>query len=199
MGVHEREHLEVSDLGQLIDWLAQHHGTSDGLWVVFHKKAAGEPAPTYDEIVRALLCFGWVDSIPGKVDEMRTKLYVSPRKHTSAWSQSNKVRVSDLIASGAMTPAGFAAIDVAKSNGSWSRIDSAQNAEVPDDLAAAFDAHACSRENFDEFPRGVRKQILEWISLAKAPQTRSKRVAETARLAAQNMRANQWRPRNDAG
>jgi hypothetical protein len=35
--------------------------------------------------------------------------------------------------------------------------------------------------------------ILEWIVTAKRPQTRAKRVQETARLAAQNVRANQWR------
>jgi uncharacterized protein YdeI (YjbR/CyaY-like superfamily) len=193
MSVHDKEHLDVTDIDQLIDWLHVNHSTSSGLWVVYAKKTSGLPGPTYDEMVRAILRFGWVDSIPGKVDVQRSKLYVSPRKPTSAWSQSNKVRVDELIASGLMLPAGLAAIDLAKANGSWSLIDAAQNAEIPDDLEAEFRNHPGARENFDAFPRGVRKRILEWISLAKTPPTRAKRVAETAELAAQNIRANQWR------
>ena len=35
--------------------------------------------------------------------------------------------------------------------------------------------------------------ILEWIANAKTPVTRAKRIEETARLARQNLRANQWR------
>jgi uncharacterized protein YdeI (YjbR/CyaY-like superfamily) len=193
MSVHDREHLDVTHVDQLVDWLQINHSTLSGLWVVYAKKTSGLPGPTYDEMVRAILRFGWVDSIPGKVGAQRSKLYVSPRKPTSAWSQSNKVRVDELIASGLMLPAGLAAIDLAKTNGSWSLIDAAQNAEVPDDVEAAFLAHSGARENFEAFPRGVRKQILEWISQAKTPTTRSKRIAETAELAAQNIRANQWR------
>jgi uncharacterized protein YdeI (YjbR/CyaY-like superfamily) len=39
----------------------------------------------------------------------------------------------------------------------------------------------------------VKRNILEWIGNAKTPATRSKRIEETARLAAVNERANQWR------
>ena len=191
--MQDREHLEVNEIEQLSAWLERHHSASPGLWVVYAKKATGLPAPTYDEIVRAALRFGWVDSVPGKVDAQNTKLYLSPRKPTSAWSTSNKNRVADLTSAGLMTPAGLAAVEIAQANGSWSRIDGAQNAEVPEDLETAFLLHAGSRENFENFPRGVRKQILEWISQAKTPTTRAKRIAETAELAAQNIRANQWR------
>jgi uncharacterized protein YdeI (YjbR/CyaY-like superfamily) len=41
--------------------------------------------------------------------------------------------------------------------------------------------------------RSAKRGILEWISNAKKPETRAKRVDETARLAAENKRANQWR------
>ncbi len=196
MGFHDKEHVDVFEANDLVEWLKASHEKSTGAWVVFHKKGTGRPAPTYDEIVRALLCFGWIDSVPGKVDERRVKLYVSPRKPNSAWSASNKVRVEELISSGLMEPGGMAAIEIAKANGSWSRIDSAQNAEVPDDLLVEFTKFPGSQDYFDAFPRGVRKQILEWISLAKTETTRSKRVEETARLASQNIRANQWRPKN---
>lgn len=193
MALHDREHLEVSSAQDIIAWLEANHASSPGLWVVTYKKVAKQPAPTYDEIVRAALRFGWVDSVPGRVDELRTKLYISPRKPGSAWAQTNKVRIEELLAQGLMHPAGMAKVDEAKASGAWSLIDSAQNAEIPDDLLAAFEGHPGSRENFEAFPKGVRKQILEWIAQAKTEPTRAKRVTETATLAAQNIRANQWR------
>ena len=97
-----------------------------------------------------------------------------------------------------MRPAGLARVEEAKASGNWDKIDAAQNAEVPADLATAFDQHPGSAANFDAFPRGVRKQILEWITLAKTPETRLKRITETATLAAQNIRANQWRDKKPA-
>jgi len=195
VGIQDREHLEIATAKQLNDWLAKNHDTSPGLWVVTHKKSANKPTPSYDEIVRTVLCYGWVDSIPGKVDELRSKLYVSPRKPKSAWSQANKKRVDKLIQSGDMQPAGLAKVEEAKANGTWTLIDAAQNAEIPDDLKAAFKKLKGSQENFEAFPKGVRKQILEWITQAKTDSTRQRRILETATLAQQNIRANQWRDR----
>lgn len=196
MGIQDREHLCVSNSEEFADWLTRNHESALGVWVVTHKKASGKAAPTYDQMVRVALCWGWIDSVPGKVDELRTKLYFSPRKSGSAWSQSNKERVQQLIESGGMQPAGLAKVEQAKQSGTWNLIDSAQNAEVPEDLAAAFEALDGSKENFDAFPKGVRKQILEWISQAKTVGTRHKRILETATLAQKNIRANQWREKN---
>ncbi len=193
VSIQDREYLEVSTSSELFAWLKKNHSSSPGLWVVTHKKASGKPAPTYEETVRAALCFGWVDSVPGKVDDLRSKLYISPRKPKSAWSQANKQRIEDLIANGLIQPAGLKVVEVAKASGAWSLIDSAQNTEIPTDLADAFDNLPGSSKNFEAFPKGVRKQNLEWITQAKTDVTRQKRILETATLAQQNVRANQWR------
>ena len=81
-----------------------------------------------------------------------------------------------------------------RSDGSWHLLDEVENLTVPDDLAEAFDRHAGARDHWDGFPRSARRGILEWIVQAKRPETRAKRVEETARLAAAGERANQWRP-----
>jgi uncharacterized protein YdeI (YjbR/CyaY-like superfamily) len=65
--------------------------------------------------------------------------------------------------------------------------------ELPPDLQSALAAFPQAQENFSAFPRSVKRNILEWIQAAKKPETRSKRVQETAQLAALNQRANQWR------
>jgi uncharacterized protein YdeI (YjbR/CyaY-like superfamily) len=93
-----------------------------------------------------------------------------------------------------MEPAGRAVIEAAKADGTWTLLDDAENLVVPDDLAAAFDGHAGSREAWDAFPRSARRAILGWIVQAKRPDTRGRRVEETARMAARGERANQGRP-----
>ena len=177
-------------------WLAANHDRVSGVWLVTYKKAAGKPTISYEESVEEALCFGWVDSKGNKLDDERTMLYFAPRQAGSGWSRPNKERIERLIAQGRMTAAGLAKIEVAKADGSWALLDAVENLEVPADLAAEFDKYPAARANFDAFPRSAKRGILEWIVQAKRPETRAKRVAETARLAQENVRANQWRPKS---
>jgi uncharacterized protein YdeI (YjbR/CyaY-like superfamily) len=174
-------------------WLTQNHARADGVWLVTFKKASGRPHLDYADAVEEALCFGWVDSKPGKVDAQRSKLWFAPRKPGTGWSKLNKERAERLIDAGRMHAAGLAKIIAAQADGSWSKLDAVEALEIPADLAKAFRQHAGSAKNFEAFPRSVKRSILEWILQAKKPETRAKRVTETASLAAKNIRANQWR------
>ncbi len=174
-------------------WLAQHYTRKEGVWLITYKKATGKPRIEYDEAVEEALCFGWIDSKPGKLDDERSLLWFAPRKPRTGWSRPNKERVERLIAAGLMTDAGLAKIEAAKQDGSWSLLDAVEALEIPPDLEAALAAYPAARQHFDAFPRSVKRGILEWILNAKTAATRSKRIEETARLAEENKRANQWR------
>jgi uncharacterized protein YdeI (YjbR/CyaY-like superfamily) len=174
-------------------WLEQNHMRPMGIWLITYKKAIGKPRVAYDESVEEALCFGWIDSKGNKLDEERSMLWFAPRKAGSNWSKSNKERVERLIAAGLMTPAGLAKIEAAKADGSWNVLDSVEALEIPPDLDAALGSYREAGQNFGAFPRSVKRAILEWIANAKKPETRAKRVEETARLAQDNIRANQWR------
>ena len=177
------------------DWLAAHHESHRSVWLVSWKKHTGRPAVGYDEAVTEALAFGWVDSKPAKLDDDRTMLYFSRRKRGSAWSRPNKLRVAALERDGLMAPAGQACVDAARRDGSWTRLDDVEDLVVPDDLTEAFDRHPGAAEQWAAFPRSARRGILEWITQAKRPETRRKRIEETASLARRGERANQWRPR----
>lgn len=176
-------------------WLAEHHTRTAGVWLISYKKATGKPFVTYDEAVEEALCFGWVDSKPGKLDDERTMLWFAPRNPRTGWSRPNKERVERMIAAGLMMETGLVKIEAAKRDGSWTILDAVEDLVIPPDLAAALDAYPSARANFEAFPRSAKRGILEWIVIAKTAATRAKRVEETARLAEQNIRANQWRPR----
>lgn len=180
--------VEVLTRSEWRAWLAANHDTCTGAWLVTFKKSSGRKRVTYDDAVEEALCFGWIDSTAGKVDDLRAKLWFCPRKPKSGWSKLNKDRVERLIAEGLMTPAGQAVIDTAKHNGAWSALDEVEALIIPADLAADLAANPTAQAYFDAFPKSARKGILDLLRSAKRPETRAKRIAEIVRLAAENRR-----------
>lgn len=174
-------------------WLREHHTQPGGVRLVIHEKGSPTPNLSLADAVEEALCFGWIDSVAGKLDLYRSTLYIAPRKVGSGWSAVNKERILRLQAAGLMTGAGQAKIDAATGDGSWTKLDTVDALEVPPDLRAALDARPGAAANWDAFPRSARRGILEWIVQAKTDATRQRRVLETAEKAAQNERANQWR------
>ncbi len=175
-------------------WLGDNHSSATGVWLVTWKKATGRPRIEYADIVEEALCVGWVDSQARSVDEERSRLLITPRKPGSGWSRPNKERIARLTAEGLMAAAGLAVVEAARAGGSWNALDAVEDGVEPGDLRAALDRDPAARANWDAFPRSTKRAILEWISTAKKPETRGKRIEETATLAARGERANQWRP-----
>ena len=190
----EYEQVQVESRGEWRAWLEEYASSSPGIWLVTFKKKSPSHLP-YEEVVEEALCFGWVDSQARPLDENRSQQQLTPRRASSGWSRPNKQRVEKLVAAGLMTPAGLAVIDRAKADGSWSALDDVWNLIEPEELKVALDAEPEARSRWEAFPPSARRAILEWISTAKRAETRTKRVAETVRLAAKGERANQPRPR----
>ena len=92
-----------------------------------------------------------------------------------------------------MTAAGLEKIEAAKQNGLWTQYDTIEDLTVPPDLADALSANPTAEQNFMAFSNSSKKIILWWIESAKRPETRLKRIEETIRLAAQNIKANHYR------
>lgn len=170
-------------------WLEANHGVARGAWLVTWRPRSGRVGLDYEAAIEEALCFGWVDSTGGRVDDERGKLYFAPRKPQSGWAASNKARVERLIADGRMAPAGFAAIERAKANGSWTILDSVERLEVPDDLATALASQPPAAANFAAFAPSARKQMLAWVAFARRSETRAARIAKIADAAARNDRA----------
>lgn len=187
----EPEQIPVDTVEQWHAWLAEHHARPNGVWLVSWKKHTGKPRMTYDDAVEEALCWGWVDSRSGRIDDDRERLWFSPRRQGSNWSRSNKHRIARLEAQGRLTEVARTLVHQAKADGSWTRLDDVEDLIVPDDLAKAFENHPGAIDRWESFPRGVRRSILEWIVTAKRDETRRKRITETAELAQRGERVNQ--------
>jgi uncharacterized protein YdeI (YjbR/CyaY-like superfamily) len=175
------------------EWLEEHHATEPGVWLMSWKKAAGKPSISWSEAVDEALCFGWIDSTRRSIDELSSQQYFAPRKPKSNWSKINKEKVERLIAEGRMTPAGLAAVEEAKRNGSWTNLDAVEAMEMPPDLLAALEAHPGAREYVESLSKTRRWEMLYWINGAKREITRADRIRQVAEAAARGKRPDRFR------
>jgi uncharacterized protein YdeI (YjbR/CyaY-like superfamily) len=102
-----------------------------------------------------------------------------------------------MLAAGLMQPAGPVKVAQTPADGSWNALDGVEELEPPGDLRVALASYPDASAHSDAFPRSFRRSILEGILVARRPATRAHRIAETARLANQNIRANQWSPKRE--
>lgn len=183
--------IYMSSREELHAWLELHHVDGAGVRLVFDKGTT-RTLP-YDAIVEELLCFGRIDSKPGRVDAQRSKLRIAPRNPKSNRSKINKERVETLIREGRMQAAGIRMVEKAKQEWTRDALNGVENLLIPGDLQQAFKHYSHAQSNFEAFPKSVKRGILERILNAKKPETRAARIEETARLAQENVRANQRR------
>src|SRR5499426_3325082 len=90
-------------------WLARNHATATELWVGFYKKESGKPSITWPESVDQALCFGWIDGIRKRVDEISYQIRFTPRRPRSIWSATNIKRANELVSEKQMRPVGLKA------------------------------------------------------------------------------------------
>jgi uncharacterized protein YdeI (YjbR/CyaY-like superfamily) len=184
MGIADGERLHAEDVEQWRGWLTANADRGTGVWLVSWKKATGRPALTYDQAVEEALAVGWVDATAGTVDAERSMLWFAPRKRGSGWSRPNKLRLERLEAEGRLQERGRAVVAAAKRDGSWTLLDEVEDLVLPPDLAAALDERPGSREQWEAFPRSVKRGQLEQLVRAKRPATRARRIAALADAAA---------------
>jgi uncharacterized protein YdeI (YjbR/CyaY-like superfamily) len=175
-------------------WLEKNHEKEKSVWLIIYKKDSEVSSVYYPEAVDEALCFGWIDSKPNKRDEHSYYQFFAKRNPKSNWSRVNKEKVAKLTEQGLIAPAGYAMIELAKQNGTWTALDEVENITMPADLQTLFDKNKIAFEHWEKFPRSAKRGILEWIMNAKKPETRQKRIEETVKLAAQNIKANFPRP-----
>jgi uncharacterized protein YdeI (YjbR/CyaY-like superfamily) len=160
-------------------WLATHHASSPGIWLIRHKRHSGVASMPYEDVVREALCYGWIDSLIKRLDDKRYAIKVTPRQPTSKWSDSNRKRWKQLEAEGLLAPPGLAASPTSNRYASRPSIP-----ELPAYIARAFRANALAWKNFQALAPTHRRNFVAWIHTAKRPETRERRIRESIQLLA---------------
>lgn len=165
------------------EWLQENHDKKQSIWLIYYKKKSNVPTVIYSEAVDEALCFGWIDSKAKPIDEHSFMQFFSKRKEKSVWSKINKEKIERLTEEGLMTKAGFEIIEIAKLNGSWTILDEAEALIIPDDLEIEFQQRPNAKDYFLSLSRSDKRNILQWLVLAKRQETREKRITEIVELA----------------
>jgi len=159
-------------------WLERHHATEPEIWLVYAKKHTGKPSVRYAEAVEEALCFGWIDTTVNRLDADHYVQRFTPRTNTRNWSKLNRERFRRMVEEGRMTDAGRAKLpaDVPEP-----RRRLPAGAKTPAFIRRALDAHPAARRNFAALAPTYRRDYLRWITEAKKPETRERRLKEAIR------------------
>jgi uncharacterized protein YdeI (YjbR/CyaY-like superfamily) len=185
----ETPRVPVASAAALRDWLEADHAQPGAVWLVTAKTGHEGHVPR-EAVLDELLCFGWIDGRRMRLDAVRTMQLISPRRH-DRWTATYRARFARLEAEGRMRPPGRAAADRARAAGLWEALPDVDALAVPDDLAAALAARPSAGERFAASAPSYRRNVLRWIALARRPETRARRVGQTACAAAQGERVPQ--------
>ena len=157
-------------------WLAANRDKADELLVGFWKKASGKPSIGWPQARDQALCFGWIDGVRKSIDDERYTIRFTPRRRGSIWSKVNLERFAALKAAGRMTPAGERAFE---ENEGRREVYAYERplAELTREETARFRRNAPAWADWEQRPPSYRKVILNWLTSAKKPETREKRLA----------------------
>lgn len=157
-------------------WLQANHETAPELLVGFWKKGSGKPSIDWPQARDQALCFGWIDGVRKSLDDEAYTIRFTPRRKGSIWSKVNVDRFDSLKADGQMTPAGEQAYEENKhKSGLYSYEKPLAALEAVE--TRLFRQNKAAWNYWEAQPPGYRKLVLNWITTARKPETRAKRLA----------------------
>lgn len=159
-------------------WMEAHHDQASALLVGFHKVDSGQPSMTWPESVDVALCFGWIDGVRKRVDEMRYTIRFTPRKPASIWSAVNDRKYAELLAAGRVRPAGQAAYARRQAERAGVYSYEQRPEALPEPELAQLAQHPAAAAWFDAQPGSYRRAAIWWVLSAKQEATRQRRLQQ---------------------
>jgi uncharacterized protein YdeI (YjbR/CyaY-like superfamily) len=160
-------------------WLERHHDSVNELLVGFHKKSSGRPSISWPEAVDQALCFGWIDGVRRRIDDAAYTIRFTPRKPRSTWSAVNVKRMKELIEQGLVAPAGLAAFERrADDRTAIYAYEQRREAKLEPGQERRLRADQAAYAYFEAQPPSYRRAAIHWVTSAKKPETRERRLTQ---------------------
>jgi uncharacterized protein YdeI (YjbR/CyaY-like superfamily) len=158
-------------------WLEKHHDHEHQLLVGFYTKGSGKASMTWPESVDAALCFGWIDGLRRRIDDVSYSIRFTPRKPRSVWSLVNSKRVAELSNQGLMLPAGLRAFEARQEARSGIYSFEQENVDFEKAQEMQFRANKAAWRFFMAQANWYRRAATWWVVSAKRQETRDKRLS----------------------
>jgi uncharacterized protein YdeI (YjbR/CyaY-like superfamily) len=173
----ETKLLYVTDRQEWRRWLRENFVSRNEVWLVFPKKASGEPRLAYNDAVEEALCFGWIDSTIHSLDANRSAQRFTPRNPKSSYSQANIERLRWLSRQGSLHPSIENVV----------RDVIAKDYVFPPDILEVIRKDASARKNYEGFSGPYKRIRIAYIDSArKRPEEFKKRLDNFIRATKQN-------------
>ena len=158
-------------------WLETNHASATELLVGFYKKDSGHPSITWPESVDQALCFGWIDGVRRRIDDVSYSIRFTPRKQISNWSAINIARVAELTRLALMRPAGLRAFEQRREDKSaiYAYENAVRTLDPVDEKT--FRANRKAWQFFNAQAPSYRRVCIYWVTSAKREETRARRLA----------------------
>jgi uncharacterized protein YdeI (YjbR/CyaY-like superfamily) len=158
-------------------WLDAHHSTARELLVGFHKRATGKPSITWPEAVDEALCVGWIDGVRRSLGPDSYTIRFTPRRPRSIWSAVNIQRAKQLRKQGRLRAAGLKAFEArAPDRSAVYSYEQRRGAALAPEDEQRFRASAAAWTFFQAQAPWYRRAALHWVTSAKKPETRARRL-----------------------
>lgn len=149
--------LYVTDRDSWRRWLIKNHKKAKEIWLIYYKKSSGKPRIPYNDAVEEALCFGWIDSIMKRNDEISCAQRFTPRRPDSILSQTNRERIRKMISEGRMTSHGLSAVSHAFDHKKEEKLS------VPNYILKEIKACPEAWRNFNTFSESYKRIRIEYI------------------------------------
>ena len=140
------------------------------------------------------MCVGWIDSVRYSLDEGRSAQRFTPRRVGSNWSAINVGKVAELTAQGRMRPAGLAAFEARRADRTAVYSYEREQAAFTEDEEARLRADAAAWADWERRPPSYRRAVTYWVTSAKRPETRLRRLDALIEAAAAGEPVGPMRP-----
>ena len=173
----EKKIVRCADRRQWREWLAEHFETENEVWFVFPRLASGEKGVSYNDAVEEALCFGWIDSTAGTLDDAHQLRRFTPRRPGSGYSRPNIERLINMDGQGLLHPKVKAAVeDIIRAPFVF-----------PEDILAAVREDKTAWENYQAFSEPYKRIRVAYIDAArKRPAEFQKRLENFIRKTREN-------------
>ena len=159
-------------------WLDRHHASSSELIVGYYKVDSGKASMTWPESVDQALCYGWIDGVRRRIDDVSYCIRFTPRKRGSKWSDVNLKKVATLKRKGLMRPAGLAAYEARVVGRRAGYAYEEETRPLSPEMERRFRANKKAWAFFEQQPPSFRKKVLHWLTSAKREETRQRRLVK---------------------
>jgi len=174
--------LYVKDREAWRVWLAKRHAREQVVWLIYYKRYTGKPSIPYEDAVEEALCFGWIDSLIRRIDDLRYARMFTPRRPGSVWSALNLSRARRMIRQGRMKAAGLAKVPKAALGFLPIPERKRNQPAIPGFFKEALSDNPRARDFFDQLAPSNKWNYIGWLASAQQEETKRKRLREALGL-----------------